>query len=450
MKSIILSLTCILLSINLYAQESETIGLSLQECVQIAIERNINVEKARIDLEKSGYKVSETRSAMLPRVNVNGSFTDFIEKSKTLLPGIIVGRPGTNLPVEMGAQYNTNASVSIVQVLYNQTALTALKIAKQMEAMTELGVEKVSEELTAEISKLYFLTLTTAKQQTLVEENIDRIKRLSDIIQLLVENGMGRETDFERISVNLENLYTQQSNIKAVQEQQLNMIKYLLEIPLEETIVLTDSVEMSLLLQAPGLFSDFSEHIDIQMLEAQLEMNRLNESLIKAGYLPTLSFVGSYGLTGYRDEFKNYFRSSPESDWFSSSYVGLNLSIPIFDGFEKRSKSRQARLDYQKTAMTLDNTKERFNVNYQNAMNNYQNHKNNVERQKKNIALAEKVYQETALKYREGLATMSDVLQDELGLSNAQSAYLNALYNFKEAELNIMSLSGEIRNLMTY
>ena len=450
MKSIILSLTCILLSINLYAQESETIGLSLQECVQIAIERNINVEKARIDLEKSGYKVSETRSAMLPRVNVNGSFTDFIEKSKTLLPGIIVGRPGTNLPVEMGAQYNTNASVSIVQVLYNQTALTALKIAKQMEAMTELGVEKVSEELTAEISKLYFLTLTTAKQQTLVEENIDRIKRLSDIIQLLVENGMGRETDFERISVNLENLYTQQSNIKAVQEQQLNMIKYLLEIPLEETIVLTDSVEMSLLLQAPGLFSDFSEHIDIQMLEAQLEMNRLNESLIEAGYLPTLSFVGSYGLTGYRDEFKNYFRSSPESDWFSSSYVGLNLSIPIFDGFEKRSKSRQARLDYQKTAMTLDNTKERFNVNYQNAMNNYQNHKNNVERQKKNIALAEKVYQETALKYREGLATMSDVLQDELGLSNAQSAYLNALYNFKEAELNIMSLSGEIRNLMTY
>jgi outer membrane protein TolC len=331
--------------------------------------------------------------------------------------------------------------------LYNQTALTALKIAKQMEALNSLGVEKASEELTVEIAKLYFLTLTTAKQQTLIADNITRIKRLSDIIKLLVDNGMGRETDFERINVNLENLYTQQSNTKAVHEQQLNMIKYMLELPLEAAIVLTDSAEMTLLHQAPELLSDFSEHIDIQILAAQKETNRLNESLIKAGYMPSLAFVGQYGFTGHREDFGNYFRSSPESNWFASSYIGLSLSIPIFDGFEKRSRLRQARLDSRITSMTLDNTKERFNVNYQNALHNYQNHKNNVERQKKNIALAEKVYRETALKYREGLSTMSDVLQDELGLSNAQAAYLNALYNFKEAEVNIMRLNGEIGKL---
>jgi len=448
MKSIALSLACITLSVMLNVAEAPAQeNLSLQQCIQLAVERNINVERTRLDLEKSGYKVAETRAAMLPKVNVSGSFMDFIEKSKTLLPGIIVGREG-NLPVEMGTQFNTNASISVTQVLYNQSALTALKIARHLEAISELGVEKVSEELATEISKLYFITVTTEKQRNLIEENIARVKRLSDIIQLLVENGMGKETDFERISVSLENLYTQQSNVKAVHEQQLNMIKYMLVIPLEETIVLTDDAEMPLLFHAPELLTDFSDHIDIQMLEAQREMNRLNESLIKAGYLPTVAFVGSYGLTGYREEFGNYFKDSPESDWFSSSYVGLSLSIPLFDGFEKRSKLKQARLDSQKTAMTLDNTLERFMVNYQNAMNNYHNHKNNVERQKKNIALAEKVYQETALKYREGLATMSDVLQDELGLSNAQSAYLNALYQFKEAELNIMTLNGEIKNLM--
>jgi len=447
MKSNSLSLVFILLSVVALGQESKTIELSLQECVQIAIERNINVERARIDLEKSGYKVNETRSAMLPKVNVNGSFMDFIEKSKTLLPGIIVGREG-NLAVEMGTQYNTSASISITQVLYNQSALTAMKIARHLEGISGLGVEKVSEELATEISKLYFITVTTEKQRTLIDENIAHVKRLSDIIQLLVENGMGKETDFERISISLENLYTQQSNVKAVHEQQLNMIKYMLVIPLEETIVLTDDAEMPLLLRSPEFSYDFSDHIDIQMLEAQKEMNLLNESLIKAGYLPTVAFVGSYGFTGYREEFGNYFKDSPESEWFSSSYIGVSLSIPLFDGFEKRSKLKQARLDYEKTTMTLDNTLERFHVNYLNAMNNYQNHKNNVERQKKNIALAEKVYQETALKYREGLATMSEVLQDELGLSNAQSAYLNALYNFKEAELNIMMLNGEIKKLI--
>ena len=446
MKSMSLSVICILFSIVSAAQGSRTTTLSLQECVQLAVERNINVECARIDLEKNGHRVSETRSALLPKVNVNGSFMDYIEKPKTLLPGIIFGREG-NMSVEMGTQYNTGASVGVTQALYNQSALAGLKIARQVEAMTGLGVEKASEELAAEVAKLYFLTLTTARQKDLVEENIARVKRLSDIIQLLVENGMGRETDFERISVSLENLYTQQSNVNAVLEMQLNMLKYTLVIPLEETIVLTDNVEMSLLVQMPGLQSDFSGHVDIQMLEAQMEMNRLNESLIKAGYLPSLAFVGQVGWTGYRDEFKNYFRSSPESDWFRSSYVGLSLSIPLFDGFEKRSKSLQAKMDFQKTAALLSDRKERFTADYQNAVNNYQNNKANVERQKQNTALAERVYDETALKYREGLATMSNLLQDEMSLNAAQANYLTALYNYKEAELKIMSLNGNIKKL---
>jgi outer membrane protein TolC len=447
MKSITLSAVCVLFSIVAAAQDSNTIKLSLKECVQLAVERNINVERVRIDREKSGHRVHETRSALLPRVNVGGSFTDYIEKPKTLLPGIIFGRDG-NIPIEMGTQFNTSASVGITQVLYNQSALTGLKIAKQMETFSGLGIEKASEELIAEITKLYFLTMTTVKQKDIVEENIARMKRLRNIIQLLVENGMGRETDYERISVSLENLYTQQSNVNAVREMQLNLIKYMLEIPMDETIVLTDSVEMPLLKQMTGLLSDFSEHVDIRMLESQREINRLTESQIRASYLPSLTFVGQTSWTGYRDAFKNYFGSSPESMWFRSSYIGLSLSIPLFDGFEKRSKSRQARLDYRKTEITLINMKERFNVNYQNALNNYHNHKNNVERQQKNIALATKVYQETALKYREGLATMSEVLQDEIALSSAQTAYLSALYQFREAEVNIMSLNGEIKGLI--
>jgi outer membrane protein TolC len=57
------------------------------------------------------------------------------------------------------------------------------------------------------------------------------------------------------------------------------------------------------------------------------------------------------------------------------------------------------------------------------------------------------VYNETALKYREGLATMSNLLQDEMSLNAAQANYLTALYNYKEAELKIMSLNGQISEL---
>ena len=222
----------------------------------------------------------------------------------------------------------------------------------------------------------------------------------------------------------------------------------MLNIPLQTTLILTDSSEMSLLHTLFGNQVDFSNHIDIRMLESQQTLNRMNRKVINSGYLPSLAFTGQYALQGMRREFKNYFNNSPENLWPNSSYIALSLSIPVFDGLEKRAKSQQAKTDYLKTEALLYDKKEKFTIDYQNAINNYQNNRTNVARQQQNIALAEKVYDETALRYREGLATMSSLLQDEMSLNSAQASYFTALYNYKEAEIRIMGLNGEIRGLI--
>jgi len=85
----------------------------------------------------------------------------------------------------------------------------------------------------------------------------------------------------------------------------------------------------------------------------------------------------------------------------------LKLTVPVFDGFRKRSQYRQAKTDYESASLTLDNTKERFSANYKTAMNNYFNNRTTVERQQNNINLAERVYRETSLKYRKGIAAIS-------------------------------------------
>jgi outer membrane protein TolC len=432
---------------NLFAQESGVTALSLKECVEMAVERNINTVKARIDKEKSGYKTDEVRSALLPQINIAGSFQDNLKLPTTLINGDALGRPGV-IPLQMGVQYNSAAAVTLNQALYNQTALTALKIAKQSEEMSRLGVEKTGETLAQEVAKLYFLAQITAKQLSLTEENIIRTERLADIVKLLSDNGVGRQVDYDRVSVALQNMFTQHDNTRALQEQQLNMLKYLLAIPQQQNIALTDTADMPLLRSEPLPAADFSTTIDSRILASQNELARLNLKSINHGYIPTLSFTGQLAYQGLRTEFKNYFNSSLENKWYSSSYIGLNLSIPVFDGFNKRAKARQAKLDYNKSDLSLHDAEERFSTDYKNAVNNYFNHKNNVKRQQQNIALAQKVYDETALKYREGLSTMSDLLQDEMNLSSAQAAYLNALYNFKDAEVQIMSLNGEIRNLI--
>lgn len=449
MRKIILAIVAVLITNTyLYAQEKVVIELSLESCIKIAIDNNINIQSADIDAQKAKYKVNETRSSLLPQVNINGSFQDHLKLQTTILPGEIIGQPGTNIPVQMGSNFVTSASATLNQVIYNQTALSALKLSKMSYDLNNLSVEKASEEIAIEITKLYFLTTTTIEQKKLIEDNIARTAQMENIVRLLVENNVSKQVDYDRIHVNLENLYTQLSNTESNIEQQLNMIKYMLGIPLYQPIVLTGDSEMPLLKEEPQENLDFSSHIDIQLLNSQMGISQMNHKMINHGYIPSISFSAQYAVQGPRKEFKNYFHDVAENKWYGSSYIGLSLSIPVFDGLDKRSKSQQAKLDYQKINMNLNDKKEQLTADHMNAMNNYHNNRNNVTRQKTNIALAEKVYGETSLKYREGLSSMSDLLQDEMSLSSAQSSYLNALYNLKESELKIMSLNGEIKELI--
>jgi outer membrane protein len=432
----------------LIAQESKTTGLSLLQCVQMAVKKNINVKTARIDDEKSRIKKGEALAALLPKINFNSSLTDNILLPTTVLPGEFLGKPGTMVPLQMGSTYSASASLSINQVLYNQTALTAVRLLKKYTDVSGLTVEKTSEDIAFEVAKLYALGQTTAEQRKLIDKNISNTERLRDITKITVDNGIGKQVDLDRVNVNLENLYTQQSNTQAAQEQQLNMIKYLLDMPLDQNIVLTDTVGMQLLKDEPKLQTDFSNHVTIRLLESQNEISVLNKKLINNGYLPTLSLSGQAAYQGLQEKFGTYFKSSSDNKWYPYANFTVTLAVPVFDGFEKRSKARQANLDIQKTQVILQSTKENFSMNYKNAMNDYTNNKNTVRRQKQNLELAEKVYQESTLKYREGMAAMSSLLQDEMSLSSAQGGYLTALFNFKEAELKIMSLNGEIRNLI--
>lgn len=433
----------------LFAQENSCTQLSLQQCVQMAVERNIMVRTARLDQEKSGLKKEEVRSVLLPKFNLSGNFQDNLKVATTVLPASFMkylGYTGTEgVPVAMGTQYSSSVALSFSQVIFNKTALLALEMTRKSEAISALSVEKASEEIAAEVARLYFLTLTTSEQQKLIEGNIARAEKLKSITKITVDNGFGKQVDLDRVCVNLENYYTQLSNTKAACEQQLNLMKYMLNLPQDQPISLTDKADFIMQQETPGVISDFSNHVDIQLLESQQEINKLNQKFINSGYQPSLNLSGLFAYQGLKGDFKDYFNK--ESKWYPYSYFTVGLSVPVFDGFEKRSKSRQARIELEKTREKLESVTANLSMSYKNALNNYQNNKTNVIRQQQNLKLAEKVYDESSLKYKEGLATMSTLLQDEIGLSNAQAGYLNALYNFKDAEVKIMSLNGGIKTL---
>jgi len=440
--------TILLMATGGLSAQNITQNLSLKECLKLGIENNISVKKAKLDNDKNRYKINETRSKGLPQIEGFGAFQDNLRLPVTVIPGEIFGKPGEQMSVALGSQYTANGGVKFNQLLFNQTYTTSILLSKKANDLSELNYEKSKEELVYSISNLYFLIQVTKKQKDLIGDNINRMDQLIEITKQQLQGGIIQSVDLDRIIVTKENLLSQFSSTDALLKQQFDMLRYTIDFASDKEINLTDSTDYILIQPAETSFSkDFSGRTDLRMLDKQKDIALLNQRIINQGYLPTLSASGQFYYMAMRSKF-DFFNSSTFNKWYGADLIGLNLSIPIFDGLEKKNKAAQALIEYNKANITIEDTKKYFNMEYDDAFRKLNNSRQIVERQKDNIALAEKVFSITSQKYNEGMVTLSDLLHDETSLSDAQVSYLNALYQNKTAELNILKSTGKLTSLI--
>lgn len=186
---------------------------------------------------------------------------------------------------------------------------------------------------------------------------------------------------------------------------------------------------------------------EIKILQAKQDVLKRQGQVIKQGYIPSLSFVSQLGYTKYANHFNRIFHSTDTPKWYNSFYWGIALNIPIFDGFEKQAKLRKNKVEAYQNKLLLQDTHENLQTQYDNACNDYLNNERNFIKQRDNYLLAEKVYTVTFEKYREGIASMTELLQDEISMSSAQNNYVNAHYSYKVSELSLLKLGHKLDSL---
>ena len=416
--------------------------LTLEECLKIGIENNLSLAGSRNELRKAKHLLSENRAKLLPQINAVAGFNDNFNPPVSVTDGSAYGNPYN---VTKTLQYNASAGLQLQMPLYNQTVYTAIDIARTMNELNRLSYEKAREDLMLQISKMYYLGQNTVEQLGLIQENRARLQELRDITQAFFDNGMAMEVDVKRVNINLENLQVQYDNAKSMLVQQLNLLKYVMDYPAEEEIALTPvNPEQVESVSLTGLRSDLYE---LQLLESQEKLAGQQKELIRQGYLPSLSLTGSWMYSAYTDKARHWFHSGPSSHWYPSSGLGLTLRVPIFDGLDKRAHIRNARIDEENARLNYENMRKNMETQYLNATNDLMNNQRNFQKQKDNYLLAEEVYQVTTDRYREGIASMTEVLQDEMRMSEAQNNYLSAHYNYQVANLTLLKLTGQLDRL---
>ena len=420
-----------------------TYAFSVKQCVEFASKNNLQVKNAITDLKQQEQTNRGVTSAALPKLNVSGNITDYLKLPVSLLPGEIIGQPaGTFVPVTFGTKYNANAAVALQQVVFDGQVFVGLQARKTAIDFYEKNIDVVLENVKSNIYKVYYQLVASKTQIAQIDANIERLTRLEHDANELFKNGFAEKLDVDKASVQLANLITEKQSAENQVANGYLGLKLLIGMPPQDSLVLTDSVSDEEI--KDGLLTEdgynYASRVEFQYAEIGKRLNEYNIKRYKLAALPTLSLNGSFSKQAQRTKFDIFGKG----DWFTTSYVGINLNFSLFDGFQRRSDLEKARLDLQRSNDQMDYLKISIDKEVAEATNNYRNAINTLDFQKKNIALAEKVYEQAKKKFEVGTGSTTEITNAQTDLRVAQNNYINALYNAIIAKVDYQKATGKL------
>lgn len=421
--------------------KAQTVNLTLKDALNYALQNNENIKKAKLEILNGEYKTDEIRARALPQLNGTATLTD-----QLIIPQLVVG----DQVFKMGRQWNGNAGIQFSQQLFNQQVFTGLKAAKAGESFYNLSAELTEENILQQVATAYYQLLVTREQLKTIDANISSISKIETTVANQFKNGLAKRIDLDRVRVNLTNVKTQREQVANAITQQENVLKFYIGMPVETEVVIPATELNKINTDAQTLSDSFNvgELTQYQLLAKQKELLEYQKKAAKAEYYPSLSLTGNYGYTSTSDKFDILKGGNSTATKYDASAIGLSLNIPIFDGNARKSRVKQAEIEIQQIEEDIKNTTNSLNLAHKNANLSIRNNINTINSQRENVLLAKQVYSSTQNNYNNGLATLTDLLNAETSLVDAQNSYNQALLNYKLAEIQLIQSNGNIKSLL--
>ncbi len=208
----------------------------------------------------------------------------------------------------------------------------------------------------------------------------------------------------------------------------------------KDKLILTDSLSEEELkaniLDEAYNYTDRKEYQQLAILE---KLNGFNIRRYTLSKLPTVALSGNYNKSAQRQKF-DFF----QGNYFTSSFIGLRMSVPIFDGGARNARIEKAKLELQKTGNTIEQLKLSIDNDVEQARLKMKSALATMEGQKRNILLAEQVYKTTKLKYEQGLGSNQEIYNAQTELKVAQNNYYSSLYDAINAKVDYLKAAGKL------
>ncbi len=441
MKKLLMTL-CLCFGILSVAEAQQTLTLTLDEAIEMALSENPTVQVANLEIERYDYVRKQTLSSLYPQIDASAQYSLAIRRQE-MAENLSFGGKNT---------FNVAGTVSLplfVPSVYRQ--------AKMNRTQMEMAVESARAnriDLIAAVRAAYYNVLLAEQSLTVLEEAATTTDRVVKNTEDLYNNGLAAEYDYITAKVQRANLDPQIIQIKNGIDITKLQLKMYLSIPedveIEVVGTLDDFKDMALL--GSDYDVDLANNSTLRTLDLQLDLLEHQEKLIQTTRMPTIAAFGQISYIGQEHSDLSKLMggagatTTTEQSKFWWQYpinVGAQINIPIFAGLKKTNQLREVRNQRAQLELQRSYAEQGVRLQVQQAVNNLLTARSSMLANAETVLQAEKAYAISLTRYEAGAGTILELNSAQLSMTQAQLSYSQSIYDYLAAHAEYEKALGK-------
>ncbi len=434
---------------------------TLEDAINAALNNNRDIKVAKLDIEKSQEAVHEAFGYALPSLNLSANFNHFLKKPKTPFPDFealltnatysilfdenVLPRDESkykSIQTQLQSFVQTNSyetSLLLTQTLFNSAVFRGIGASQIYLNLSKEELKRKVSSTILDVKKAFYGVLLT--KQLLQITSASYNNALENLRNVKALNAQGLVSDYDALQAEV-----RVENIKPVVLQIENNLK---DVKNSFKIVIGISQQQEVDVEGEFLYSKeeipgITETIDVALganysinsLKLKMQVDEAFIDLDRAEYWPSLYAFGSYTYAGSADNFK--FQN------YSSTVVGLSLSINLFNGDRTKNKVQQSEISLKQTGEQLSLLKDFTTTKVKSKIYELKRVQSSLEAQERNVSLAEKAYDISVVRYKEGTGNQLEVQNADMELKQARINRLQTIYDYIIAKAGLDEILGKV------
>ena len=434
------------LTVPSFAQQNQPLKLTLNQAVQLALEKNRDIKVAELEVEKSHKKINETKGSLLPSFDISGQYTRNIKKPVIFLPpGTPFGPPGGGPTIlEIGYDNSYTGAVSASLPVFIKSVYSGLKLSKKNLELSKESYRESRINTIGNVKKAFYGVLLTRELRDFMRMSLQDAEDNLENVRKMHKQGLVADYDMIKAEVQVENLKPGVMQAEDNYELALDGLKITMGLESDQEITVMGELKYDEDARIPTLEEALTElltqNTTLRKLQLQTELTKTGIGLAKAEFYPSLIAFGNYQYQTQANDFKfsDYY-------WVKTSMVGLQLQFPLFHGLSRIAKVQQAQLTHRQVLEQQTSVTEAMKTQLQSVLYQMTQAKKRIDVQNKSIEQAALGYKIAKSRYQNGVGTQLEVNDAEVALTQARFNYAKAVYDFLVASVDYDQLIGKSR-----